>query len=210
MTTRRSMTAAVLATATLAMAPPSLQAQIPDPPGDLVRINESTLNELVDATLPVGIAGTAPVTREVCFIWCTTVTLCEGRWRATIEEMTLDIRPTGIDVDGSATGTYQCRGGIGFDTEIDASAGRVRYEAADNSLRLVVPASIRPCFATPFGRICASRQQVDLSIPTVYLRMAKLSFETPDGESYVAMTASGIDVTMTDDYLELEGDVSAW
>jgi hypothetical protein len=194
-----------------------------------VRVYEAAFNEFADAIEPLVFKG--HYTKKTC-TWlpvfgnsCTTI--CSSDWTAKVDGLRFNITPTKVKVTGKVNAQW-C--GVSFDAELETSAdvaymrsivlpgrGHVPFNQGMQShegIRVTVnPTDIQPVFHVlehevelPFHIDVAPA----MSLPTIPVGTALLSFETAAGPQDLRLSPSHVALVKRNGSLELQAQVSLW
>lgn len=170
----------------------------------VVKVYESTFNELANAIEPIHVSGRYRL--EVCFIWC--VTICDATWTADVTQLSFDITPALVSISGRVDARW-C--GANFTAQFATNAN-VSYSASQNAILVTVnPTNIQP-HVNVLGFDVALPVHINvasaLTLPPIPMGIAYFHFETARGPRTLHLRPYNIILTKRNGYVELQADVN--
>jgi hypothetical protein len=185
------------------------QAQAPH---GIIKVYESTFNELADAIEPLTASGRKRVRATIgpC-PFCTTITICDSVWTVDVRQLHFDINTTQVDITGEVNASW-C--GFSFNGNL-STTGDVTYSAGQNAVLVTTGStSVKPFFELPvIGKInlpFTINAAPSLTLDPIPVSTALFSFKTARGPRSLRLTPKNIRLYKRDGYIELQSHATIW
>ena len=179
-------------------------------PDSVIRVYESTFNELAAAIEPLQMNGRYKLRVRVGWCpLCKTITICDSAWTVNVTQLDFDIDATDVDVTGKVNASW-CS--IPFSADLNAT-GDVAYSSGQEAVLVTMGStSIQPYFYFWGYRVNLPTQNVGptLNLDPIPVTTAWFSFETARGSRSLRMTPNSTSLFKQDGYIELQSDFRVW
>jgi hypothetical protein len=198
-----------------ARAPRLDQARLIPTGRSILRIYESTFNELAERIEPLRWSGnhkfkvctlTNPITKKC--VYRQTIYDCD--YQARVTNLRFDITPSRILITGDVNAEW-C--GVSFDNKLETTAS-VTYSGASDAVRVTVnPTSIQPVLKLGGYEVplpIHMNVAPSLTLPPFPISTGLFHFATAGGPIALRLSPSHVSVSRRDGYLELQAHVTLW